>query len=145
MPFTPTSHAHDPTHTAADTRPALPAGVFVAMLLGGGLLGFGYDLVHNQFVKLTSSITMAVMGNAKLIVLIVISMIWFETITVDATFAVNLFGIVLGVSGCIWYSWHKLSEARSSPPKVVDDAKTEATALVKSDEPPEGGRCCAIS
>ena len=34
--------------------------------------------VHNQFVKLTSSMTMAVMGNTKLILLILISMISFE-------------------------------------------------------------------
>ena len=50
----------------------------VERLSMGGLLGFSYDLIHNQFLKLTSAVTMSVVGNAKLVVLIAISMATLE-------------------------------------------------------------------
>ena len=33
-------------------------GAMAGFLLIGGLLGFSYDLVHNQYVKMTSAVTM---------------------------------------------------------------------------------------
>jgi len=95
----------------------LGGGIFVTIIICGGLLGFSYDLIHNQFVKLTSSMTMAIMGNTKLIVLIVISMLTLEDKhALTGSFAMNICGVVVGVVGCIWYSWSKLYEKKPPPP-----------------------------
>merc|ERR1712146_304758 len=72
-------------------------------LLIGGLLGFSYDLVHNQYVKMTSAVTMAVAGNAKLVVLVVISYCTFE----KPPTPVGVVGIAVGLLGCFWYSYYK--------------------------------------
>jgi len=86
-------------------------GLFFIILLCAGLLGFSYDLIHNQFIKLTSSMTMAIMGNTKLILLIIISLLFLEDKKeADAKLAVNICGIVIGVCGCIWYSYSRLTE-----------------------------------
>ena len=50
----------------------------VRKTLLAALLASLYDIVHNQFVKLTSSMNMAIMGNAKLALLIVLSTLTLE-------------------------------------------------------------------
>ena len=144
----------------------------VVYLACGGLLGFWYDLVHNSFLKLTSSVTMAVMvrahsppplmrarpalelgppttrplahlplscarrlrfgcsrpsthqGNAKLVVLIGISMAAFEQGTPTWLQGV---GVLLGVAGCIYYSIHvHLERQGEREAREADAAMKEA-------------------
>jgi len=118
------------------------AYVGLLIVLGGGLLGFGYDLIHNQFVKLTSSMTMAVMGNTKLVILIVLSLVWLECCKpIDWLFAVKMAGVVIGVAGCIWYSCSRLKEQKKPPPLLETKALPgEATKLLEG----ESKTCCTI-
>merc|ERR1711918_212815 len=76
-------------------------GIFV-----GGLLGFSYDLIQNQYVKMTSALTMAVAGNVKLVVLVVISYLTFE----KPPTPMKVLGICVGLSGCFGYSYHRHTE-----------------------------------
>mgnify|MGYP004286340037 CR=1 FL=1 len=50
-------------------------GIFALYILTGGMLGFCYDLIHQQFIKVTSSMSMGIAGNAKMVLLIIISMV----------------------------------------------------------------------
>ena len=72
---------------------------------------------------------MSVAGNAKLVVLIGISMAMFER----APTVFTIVGLVIGLSGCGWYSWYKYTETR---------AKQEAerlAAMASEVKPPSGG------
>jgi len=124
----------------------LSGGLFMIIILCGGLLGFSYDLIHNQFVKLTSSMTMAIMGNTKLIVLIVISMLTLEkTRALADGLGLNIVGITIGMLGCIWYSWDKLQESRAqanAPGKEPLSKKGEASKLLVSEGEPRVGCGC---
>jgi len=131
------------THPEARKTEAY-VGIFI--VLGGGLLGFSYDLIHNQFVKLTSSMTMAVMGNTKLVILIVLSMVWLECCRpMDGLFVMNIVGVVIGVVGCVWYSASRLSEQKRAAPllatKAIPGKAGEATQLLDG----ESKTCCVIS
>ena len=100
------------TELESDSSESMNGVTILLIILGGGLLGFSYDLIHNQFVRMTSSMTMAVMGNSKLVLLIVLSMVWLDPPAhVDWLTAVNILGVVIGIAGCIWYSWSRYAAA----------------------------------
>ena len=69
------SRSPPPRAPCAPARPRL----IVSLIAVAALLASLYDIVHNQFVKLTSSMNMAIMGNAKLALLIVLSTLTLET------------------------------------------------------------------
>merc|ERR1711998_323655 len=70
-----------------------------------------YDIVHNQFIKLTSSVNMAIMGNAKLALLILLSMLTLERPPTTT----RIIGVTVAFSGVLWYSVFKACE--TEPPK----------------------------
>ena len=110
---------HDPL------RPAVGATFFL-YIMTGGLLGFTYDLVHQQFIKVTSSMSMGIAGNAKMVLLIIISMIFFE----HPPTATGIIGILIGLAGCFWYTAYKLNSA--PPPKAKTEESTPASATEKT-------------
>ena len=64
------------------------------------LLGVCHGAIVRQVLKMTSAVTMSVAGNAKLVVLIGISMAMFER----APTVFTIVGLVIGLSECGWYS-----------------------------------------
>ena len=104
-----------------------------------------YDIVHNQFVKLTSSMNMAIMGNTKLALLVILSMLTLEATPTPTRIA----GVCTAFAGVVWYSTFKLLEPKK-PAKTSDETgeqqsdktaplvgaekgekPTEASALIK--------------
>lgn len=102
---------------ADDSRPNI-GGIFALYIFTGGMLGFCYDLVHQQFIKVTSSMSMGIAGNAKMVLLIIISMVFFE----HPPTAQSVIGILIGLAGCFWYSAYKLG---LTVPKPSTDEKKE--------------------
>merc|ERR1712166_642184 len=84
--------------------------MFAIYILTGGILGFSYDLIHQQFIKVTSSMTMGIAGNAKMVLLIAISIIFLE----GEPTATSIVGIFIGLAGCFWYSAYKQWEAQQA-------------------------------
>jgi drug/metabolite transporter (DMT)-like permease len=111
---------------ADESRPNVGA-MFALYILVGGLLGFTYDLVHQQFIKVTSSMSMGIAGNAKMVLLIAISMIFLE----HPPTPTSVVGIVIGLIGCFWYTAYKQWEAQSKA-KAATVGITEKSGLVKS-------------
>jgi drug/metabolite transporter (DMT)-like permease len=93
----------------------------ILYMVVGGLLGFGYDVIHNQFLKLTSALTMSIMGNTKLVLLIGLSMLILERPPGLST----VLGIVVALGGVFWYSYHKYDEVRQKA------ASEQAAAIAK--------------
>ena len=95
-----------------------------------------YDIVHNQFVKLTSSMNMAIMGNTKLALLIVLSTLTLET---DAPITpLRVVGIGVAFVGVVWYTWFKLDEQARAKREPDDEEKQaelrrrgEASSLIR--------------
>ena len=110
------------------------ASLCVLYLLTGGCMGFGYDLIHNQFLKMTSAVTMSVVGNAKLVVLIGISMATLER----APSPEGIGGVLLALLGCGWYTLHKYSEA-----KKAEALKRMELSVVEGEEDEEGEMAAA--
>ena len=107
----------------------------------GTLLASTYDIVHNQFVKMTSSVNMAIMGNSKLALLIVLSMATLESPPTPMRIA----GVFVAFAGVLWYAWFSLQPKPKAP--VADDKTgtqadektqplkpSEATVLLKKDD-----------
>ena len=91
-------------------------------LLVGGLLGFGYDLVHNAFLRMTSALTLSVMGNTKLLALITISMATLERQPSLAEGA----GVAMALGGVLWYTVHRHLEARHKQSAMAAVARVRA-------------------
>jgi len=110
-----------------ESRPNVGA-MFAIYILTGGLLGFSYDLIHQQFIKVTSSMSMGIAGNAKMVLLIAISIIFLE----GEPTATSIVGIFVGLSGCFWYSAYKQWEThQANQAKKTDSADSEKTGLLK--------------
>lgn len=90
------------------------------------LLAAVYDIVHNQFVKLTSSMNMAIMGNTKLALLIALSMATLE----KPPTLLRLVGVVVAFVGTVWYSVFKLHEQQTKRAAAVGEQ-------TRSDLPPK--------
>jgi len=120
----------------------VPPAYMMCIYLGvAASLASCYDFVHNHFVKLTSSVNMAIMGNTKLAVLIGLSMATMES----PPTVLRVLGVVVAFLGVIWYAWFSL---QPKPPAPVADEKTgtqgdektqplkptEATELLKKDD-----------
>ena len=104
-----------------DSRPNVGA-VFALYILTGGILGFSYDLIHQQFIKVTSSMSMGIAGNAKMVLLIAISIIFLE----GEPTATSIVGILVGLAGCFWYTAYKQWEATAADrAKKTDSAGSE--------------------
>merc|ERR1711988_1222081 len=97
-------------HVREPERPVPPVGDMVIYIAGGSLIATLYDVLHNQFIKLTSSVNMAIMGNAKLALLILLSMLTLER----PPTATRIIGVTLAFSGVLWYSVFKACE--TEPP-----------------------------
>lgn len=110
-----------------DSRPNVGA-MFALYLLTGGTLGFCYDLIHQQFIKVTSSMSMGIAGNAKMVLLIIISMIFFE----HPPTLLSIIGIIVGLLGCFWYSAYKLADAAKPKAKPVGIAEKSAGVSEKT-------------
>ena len=105
------------------------------MLAIGGLLASAYDVAHNQFLKLTSSVTVAVMGNLKVshrraaispmrctsklisgtptrrgrLTLQLVLLILLSMLFLERrTQLKSIIGVLIGLGGVYWYSWQKL-------------------------------------
>ena len=104
-----------------ESRPNVGA-VFALYILTGGILGFSYDLIHQQFIKVTSSMSMGIAGNAKMVLLIAISIIFLE----GEPTATSIVGILVGLAGCFWYTAYKQWEATAADrAKKTDSAGSE--------------------
>ena len=104
-----------------ESRPDVGA-VFALYILTGGILGFSYDLIHQQFIKVTSSMSMGIAGNAKMVLLIAISIIFLE----GKPTATSIVGILVGLAGCFWYTAYKQWEATAADrAKKTDSAGSE--------------------
>jgi len=127
--------------TPDDDHPLPETQMMFLYLFIAAAMASAYDIVHNHFVKITSSMNMAIMGNSKLALLILLSMLTLER---EPT-PLRLVGVVVSFGGTVWYSVFKLQE-RPKPAKTVDvassssDSKsaplvgeksTEASALIK--------------
>ena len=96
----------------------------------GGLLGFGYDIVHNQLLSLTSALTMAIMSNTKLVLLIGLSMLLFER---QPSF-LSFLGICIALLGVFWYSCFKYNEQRQKEASLSHKAAALARETAESVE-----------
>ena len=164
--------------------PKQVGGVFAIYILTGGVLGFSYDLIHQQFIKarapvislvccpapterlplsrqVTSSMSMGIAGNAKMVLLIAISMVSQQCVELGlgACHATSVFvrssrspdpiastsqiflegeptttsivGILVGLVGCFWYSAYKQWEAHQAKAKKTDSVDSEKTGLLR--------------
>ena len=78
--------------------------------------------MHQQLIKVTSSVSMGIAGNSKLVLLIAISMALFE----KPPTALSVLGILVGLAGCAWYSVYKLYGERR--PTAIADEKSSLVA-----------------
>ena len=107
------------------------------IILVGSSTAFVYNLVHFALIKVTSALTSAVAGNIKILLIIVLSMIFFEksvTILNYSGFAVFLVG-VFAYSTFIYRSKMQAAlkpaesgDALVSRPKI--EGSTERTVLI---------------
>ena len=100
--------------------------------MGGGLLGFSYDLIHNQFLKMTSAVTMAIMGNTKLVVLIAISMLTLE----KPPNIMAILGVLVALGGVFWYTIHRHHEAQAKEAEARREREAAAASSSSSSTPP---------
>ena len=120
----------------AGSEPKIAAGLIVLLIAVAALLASLYDIVHNQFVKLTSSMNMAIMGNTKLALLIVLSTLTLET---DAPITpLRVVGIGVAFVGVVWYTGFKLDEQARAKREPDDEEKQaehrrrgEASSLIR--------------
>ena len=117
---------HSAAHAAESSS---PHNIGLLYLLGGGLLGFSYDLIHNQFLKMTSAVTMAIMGNTKLVVLIAISMLTLE----KPPNIMAILGVLVALGGVFWYTIHRHHEAQA---KEAEARREREAAAASSSMPP---------
>ena len=112
-----------------DTLGSLPPGQVIAFgILISASMGVMYDIVHNQFVKLTSSLTVVMVADLKLVLVILLSMFTLET----PPSAMRVVGIVLAVGAASWYSFYKVLESTA---KEAEKAKlTSGTSISSSIE-----------
>ena len=111
----------------------------LAYVLTGGLLGFSYDLIHNQFLRMTSSVTMSVMGNTKLVVLIALSMATLER----PPSAGALLGVALALCGVLWYTIHRHLEARQQERAAAHEKEASGLRAVGAGVGLEGAQPAA--
>ena len=101
-----------PRMAASETPPAISSsedvGVILTMTLGGGALAFLLLLVELQLVRMTSALTLNVIGHFKDVVVIGLAIpIFHETLT-----PLNAAGVALTVAGTTLYSVHKARARR---------------------------------
>jgi len=114
----------------APRAPVPPPQMMVFYLGVAAVLASCYDIVHNHFVKLTSSMNMAIMGNSKLALLIVLSMATLES----APTVTRILGVLVAFAGVVWYSWFKLAEQQAKEKAKTADEKTEPLAKKPSEK-----------
>lgn len=114
----------------------IPAPHMIVLYLGiAAFTASVYDIVHNHFVKLTSSMNMAIMGNSKLALLIVLSMVTLER---EPTI-LRVVGVIVSFLGVVWYSVFKLydkpkaktADASSDDKSAPLNKPTEGAPLIK--------------
>jgi len=105
------------------------AGTVVLYLAISALMGSFYDIVHGHFVKITSAVNISIVGNAKLALLILLSMGLLEH-TREPT-PLRITGILIAFLATVWYSWFKLNETTAATrAKTADSTSSDE----KSDE-----------
>jgi drug/metabolite transporter (DMT)-like permease len=120
-----------------------PAWLMLLYLGGSAGLGSAYDIVHNQFIKLTSSMNMAVMGNTKLVLLVLLSMFTLE----GSPSALRIAGVLIALGGIVWYAVYNVQErqakekaakaAASAAADGVDDEKVDVATEQAEKKPDE--------
>jgi len=106
----------DPLH------PTPPVGMLFLYLAGAAAMASLYDIAHNHFVKLTSSMNMAIIGNAKLALLILLPMVIPGMDLNSAPAPIRFVGVGVAFAGTVWYTAFKLLDVPAKPKE--DDLKT---------------------
>lgn len=94
------------------------------------IMTLAMNLVHFKLIKVTSSVTTAVVGNLKTLLVFILSMLHLE----KGVGVVNVCGVAIGMLGLILYSEQKLSEksaanaAKQEEKKLLDEDKAAAKA-----------------
>ena len=91
-----------------------------------------YDVLHNQFVKITSSVNVSIMGNAKLALLIALSMGTLERPPTP----LRIVGVTLSFAATVWYAVYQARAAADPPaaaPSVEEGTSSgaEKTGLLR--------------
>lgn len=114
------SPEREPTIRFLQERPKDAAAIIVV----GSLAAFAYNIVHFALIKVSSALTSTVMGNVKIVLLIILSIILFER----SVLLLNVVGFVVFFLGCSCYSYLAYNAKRRS---IDTEARpTETTGLV---------------
>ena len=113
-------------------RPVPPLSVMLALTGIGSLIACAYDVLHNQFVKITSSVNVSIMGNAKLALLIALSMGTLERPPTP----LRIVGVTLSFAATVWYAVYQARAAADPPaaaPSVEEGTSSgaEKTGLLR--------------
>jgi solute carrier family 35 protein E4 len=131
------SKEKDATQAYLHERP----GTATFIILAGSTCAFAYNLVHFALIKVTSALTSAVAGNLKILLVIILSMIFFE----KRVTLLNFSGFAVFFVGVVWYSsvtyrnkMRTKQQQQQMAPDHVTRAKvggsTERTTLIGGSE-----------
>lgn len=107
-------------------------GLAVAAVMTGSMMAFTYNFISFKFLALTSSVTHAICGNVKLIVVVVLPAIFIDHISEARSWLG--FGVFLAAAGGYSYLGHvEATKARAAagtaPATEYKAAPSEATPL----------------
>mmetsp|Transcript_32881 Transcript_32881/g.83458 ORF Transcript_32881/g.83458 Transcript_32881/m.83458 type:complete len:373 (+) Transcript_32881:143-1261(+) len=92
---------------AAYQMETLNHSMYAALILVGCVNALAYNVVHSLVIKVTSSVTTTVLGEAKIVLLLVLSSIWLGE--ADIWTPKMLLGVTTAILGFAMYSHAKLA------------------------------------